>query len=101
MPYKEKNLELEYQGLLNPPEVFYFQHKHIIMISDELLSTPRVITHRVLKTSTVDKVFQWQKDNNLWKDVELKKSGRNFKIVNGMFTMYDYLNSFNYFFIKK
>ena len=67
MPYKKKNLELEFGGIHNPPEQFYFKFKHITLFTDDLHSTPTVTTHRVLQSSTVHRVYQWENDNNLSK----------------------------------
>jgi hypothetical protein len=67
MPHKKKNLELEFGGIHNPPEQFYFKFKHITLFADDLHSMPTVTTHRVLQLSTVDKVYRWEKDNNLSK----------------------------------
>jgi hypothetical protein len=64
---KKKNLEREVLGIHNPPERFYYKFKHITLLAEGLSSIPTVTTHRVLRASTVNKVYDWEKRNNLQK----------------------------------
>ena len=64
---KKKNLERELLGIHNPPEQFYYKFKHITLLAESLSSIPTVTTHQVLRTSTVNKVYEWEKKNNLQK----------------------------------
>ena len=67
MPRKKRNWELEYKGIHNTPEQFYYQFGKTTLYSDSLFKTPDIITTRVLQGDVVDKVFKWEKDNKITK----------------------------------
>ena len=67
MPRKKRNWELENKGIHNPPEQFYYQFSKTTLYSDSLFKTPTVITTRVLQGDVVDKIYKWEKDNNITK----------------------------------
>ena len=67
MPRKKRNWELEYKGIHNTPEQFYYQFGKTTLYSDSLFKTPDIITTRVLQGDVVDKVIKWEKDNNITK----------------------------------
>ena len=67
MPRKKRNWELEYKGIHNTPEQFYYQFGKTTLYSDSLFKTPDVITTRVLQGDVVDKVIKWEKENNITK----------------------------------
>ena len=67
MPRKKRNWELEYKGIHNTPENFYYQFGKTTLHSDSLFKTPTVTTNRVLQTDVVDKIFKWEKDNKITK----------------------------------
>lgn len=67
MPRKKRNWELENKGIHNSPEQFYYQFSKTTLYSNSLFKTPAVITTRVLQGDVVDKIFKWEKDNNITK----------------------------------
>ena len=72
MPRKKRNWELEYKGIHNTPEQFYYQFGKTTLYSDSLFKTPDIITTRVLQGDVVDKVFKWEKDNKAFQDEQKK-----------------------------
>ena len=67
MPRKKRNWELEYKGIHNVPEQFFYQFGKTTLYSDSLFKTPNVTTTRVLQGDVVDKIFKWVKDNKITK----------------------------------
>jgi hypothetical protein len=67
VPRKKRNWELEYTGIHNTPENFYYQFGKTILHSDSLFKTPTVTTNRVLQIDVVDEIFNWEKDNKITK----------------------------------
>ena len=67
MPRKKRNWELEYKGIHNTPEQFYYQFGKTTLYSDSLFKTPNVTTTRVLQGDVVAKIFKWEKDNKITK----------------------------------
>ena len=67
MPRKKRNWELEYKGIHNTPEQFYYQFGKTTLYSDSLFKTPDVITTRVLRGDVIDKILKWEKDNKITK----------------------------------
>ena len=68
MPRKKKNWELEWFGVHNRPEEFYFTFGKTTLHSDSLFKTPTVTTTRVLMAEVVEKVFEWEELNSIPKD---------------------------------
>ena len=62
MPRKKRNWELEYKGIHNVPEQFFYQFGKTTLYSDSLFKTPTVTTNRVLQGDVVDKIFKWEKN---------------------------------------
>ena len=71
MPRKKKNWELEYFGIHNPPEDFYFKFGKTTLISQQLFQTPTVTTNRVLQLEVVQKVYEWELINKIPKEKPL------------------------------
>jgi|TARA_B100001971_G_C17806889_1_gene342097 hypothetical protein len=65
MPRKKKNWELEYFGIYNPPESFYFKFGKTTLHSKNLFKTPTVITNFHLTVDMVEKVFEWEELNDI------------------------------------
>jgi len=71
MPRKKKNWELEYFGIHNPPESFYFKFGKTTLISQQLFQTPTVTTNRVLHLEVIQKVYEWELANKIPKEKAL------------------------------
>ena len=67
MPRKKRNWELEYKGIHNAPEQFYYQFGKVQLYSNNLIKTPNVVTSRVLQGDVVNKVIKWENENKIIK----------------------------------
>ena len=65
MPLKKRNWELENFGIHNPPEQFYFTYEGIVLYSNSLFETPKIIKNRVLQADVVEKVDEWVGKNKI------------------------------------
>ena len=65
MPLKKRNLELEFGGIHNIPEQFFYKYKDITLLSENLFQTPKLIKNRVLQADVVKKIDDWVYDNKI------------------------------------
>ena len=55
MPIKKRNWELEYGGIHNTHEQFFYKYKDITLLSENLFQSPGIIKNRVLQADVVKK----------------------------------------------
>jgi hypothetical protein len=65
MPFKKKNWELEFGGIHNTPEQFFYRYKDITLLSENLFQTPKIIKNRILQANVVKKIDDWVHDNKI------------------------------------
>jgi len=69
---KPQNWERDLQtpNIHNPPESFYFRFRNIVIYTDGLLEPPTVLTHKVARVETADKVKEWLDRCNIPYDLQ-------------------------------
>ena len=65
MPIKKRNWELEYGGIHNTPEQFYYKFGKTTLYSKNIFKTPSITTSRVLQADVVEKIDDWVHDNKI------------------------------------